>query len=349
MREPLILDGHNDLLTRLLQRGGLSATADFARSDAGAIDLARARAGGFGGGFFAVWAPSPMDASARMARMQGDSYDMPLPPPLGHGEASAIVAEEIAILEALQQAGHLRICTDTAMLRETLGSERLAAILHIEGAEAIGPDLAELQGLHDRGLRSLGPVWSRETIFGHGVPFRFPSTGDTGPGLTDAGKRLVAACDEMGIMLDLSHLNEAGFRDVARLSRRPLVATHSNAHAISPHARNLTDAQLDAIAESDGIVGLNFACAFLRPDGRMRSDTGLDIVLRHLDHLLDRLGEDRVGIGSDYDGALVPKALTSVADLPALRRAMTDHGIGPETMAKICHGNWLRVLAKSWD
>jgi membrane dipeptidase len=273
---------------------------------------------------------------------------MPLPAMVAEGEAKAVVDSELAILTALEEAGHLKVVRDIDDLRATFGTDRMAAICHVEGAEAIGPDLAALDDLHARGLRSLGPVWSRETIFGHGVPFRFPSTPDIGPGLTEAGKRLVAKCDDLGIMLDLSHLNEAGFWDVARLSRRPLVATHSGAHAVSPHARNLTDAQLEAIAESDGMVGLNFACAFLRPDGRMRDDVGMEVLLRHLDHLIGRLGEDRVGLGSDYDGALVPQGLKTVADLPNLRRAMREHGFGDALIAKICHGNWFRVLEKSW-
>ncbi|QFU09494.1 Membrane dipeptidase (Peptidase family M19) [Rhodobacteraceae bacterium THAF1] len=348
MREPLIFDGHNDLLTRLLTLGGVSAVAGLAQGGEGAIDMPAARAGGFGGGFFAIWVPSPMDASARMAAMQGETYDMPLPDMVAQGAASRVVEEEFAILEELERQGMVRVCRTVADLRETLGSDRLAAICHIEGAEAIGPDSTELEGFYARGLRSLGPVWSRDTIFGHGVPFRFPSTGDIGPGLTDAGKRLVRECDRLGIMLDMSHLNEAGFRDVAAISTRPVVATHSNAHAVSPHARNLTDAQLDIIAESDGMVGLNFACAFLRPDGKMRSDVGVDVLLRHLDHLIDRLGEDRVGIGSDYDGALVPAELRTVGDLGVLRQAMADHGYDAPLMEKICHGNWLRVLKKSW-
>ncbi len=348
MPDPLIFDGHNDLLTRLYLSGTTRPARCLTRPGGGAIDMPGARAGGFGGGFFAVWVPSPVDTSKRIAAMQGDSYDMPLPALVAQAEAAAVVERQMAILGELEQAGHVVVCRDGEGLRAAFGSGPLAAILHVEGAEAIGPDLAELDGLHAAGLRSLGPVWSCETIFGHGVPFRFPSGPDIGPGLTDAGARLVARCDALGIMLDLSHLNEAGFWDVARLSSRPLVATHSGAHAISPHARNLTDRQLDAIAESDGMVGLNFACAFLRPDGRMRDDVGLDLVLRHLDHLIGRLGEDRVGLGSDYDGALMPRSLKTVAELPALRRAMREHGYDDALMTRICHENWFRVLARSW-
>src|SRR5207248_7858657 len=133
-----------------------------------------------------------------------------------------------------------------------------AAILHFEGAEAIDADLNALEVFYQAGLRSIGIVWSRPNDFAQGVPFREGTSPDTGPGLTDAGRELVRACNRLGIMLDLSHLNEQGFWDVARLSEAPLVATHSNVHAITPSTRNLTDDQLKAIKDSEGIVGLNF-------------------------------------------------------------------------------------------
>ena len=168
--------------------------------------------------------------------------------------------------------GALKICRTAADVRACLASGTIAAILHMEGAEAIDDSLDALHLFHAMGLRSLGPVWSRPTIFGHGVPFAFPSSPDTGPGLTDAGKRLVAECNRLRIMLDLSHMNEAGFNDVARLSDAPLVATHSNAHAICPSSRNLTDRQLAMIRDSGGMVGLNFSVSFLR--ARWAADGG---------------------------------------------------------------------------
>jgi membrane dipeptidase len=220
----------------------------------------------------------------------------------------------------------------------------MAAVMHMEGAEAIDAEFRMLELFHAAGLRSLGPVWSRPTIFGHGVPMRFPGHPDTGPGLTDTGRALVRACNDLGILIDLSHLNEKGFDDVAAHSDAPLVASHSNVHALCPSSRNLTDRQLDVIRDSDGLVGLNFAAVFLREDGRMRADFGIDVMLRHLDHLIARLGETRVALGSDFDGAIVSEEIGDVAGLTRLRAAMRAHGYDAPLMEKLCHGNWLRVL-----
>lgn len=346
--QPIVFDGHNDVLLKLQLAGGRPAIKSFSTGRDGHIDLPRARKGGFGGGFFAIFVRSPVNIDEKFDEMNKPAYDLPLPPPLEQGAALQVAMEEAALLIGLEAEGALRICRSTADIRAAWAEGRMAAIMHMEGAEPIDRDFCALDVLHAAGLRSLGPVWSRPTIWGAGVPFRYPSGPDIGPGLTDDGKRLVRACNERGIMIDLSHLNEAGFWDVARLSEAPLVATHSNAHALCPHARNLTDAQLDAIAGSDGMVGLNFAVAFLREDGQMREDVPLSVMLAHLDHLIDRLGEDRVGLGSDFDGAMVPGEIGDVAGLPALRAAMRAHGYDEARVAKICHENWLRVLQKTW-
>lgn len=326
----------------------MAAVDGFLTGRDGAIDVPSAQAGGFAGGFFAVFVPSPMDFDFMMAEMAKDSYDMPLPDPIDWEDALAVVVSQAAILFALEARGALVVCRTVADLRAALAAGQMAAIFHIEGAEAIDADLNTLDVLYQAGLRSLGPVWSRKTIFGHGVPFRYPSGPDIGPGLTDHGLRLVQRCNDLGIMVDLSHLNEAGFWDVARHSTAPLVATHSNAHAVCPHARNLTDDQLRAIAESDGMVGLNFAVAFLRDDGKKVPGVPLEQMVRHLDHLIAVVGEDRVGFGSDYDGAVVPNDLTTCAGLPKLRAVLRAHGYDDALMQKLCQENWLRVLEKTW-
>jgi len=347
-RLPLIFDGHNDALLKLSIAGGVPAAEGFITGRDGDIDLPRAAKGGFAGGFFALYVRSPPSINDKVEAMTQPQYDLPLPDPVTQETALPVVMKAAATLLRLEELGAVKICRTVDDLRGCFAGGKMAAIMHIEGCEAIDEDLDALAVFHAAGLRSLGPVWSRPTIFGHGVPFRYPSDGDTGPGLTEAGLRLVKRCNDLGIMLDLSHLNEAGFWDVARHSNAPLVATHSNAWEICPHARNLTDKQLDAIAESDGMVGLNFAVAFLREDGQMLGDTPIDIMLRHLDHLLERLGEDRVGFGSDFDGAVSPVEINDVAGLPKLRAAMRAHGYSDELMEKICHKNWLRVLDKTW-
>lgn len=345
---PLVFDGHNDVLLKLYRAGGPAAAQQFLDDTDGALDLPKSRVGGFGGGFFAVYVPSPIDLDEKFAALDSPPYDLPLPEQIEWEDAFPVVLNAAACLFELERLGALRVVRSVADIRAAWAEDRMAAIFHIEGAEGIDADLHALDVLHAAGLRSIGPVWSRPNIFGHGVPFRFPSGPDIGDGLTDFGTRLVRRCNQLRIMVDLSHLNKAGFWDVARLSDAPLVATHSNAAVVCPHSRNLTDDQLRAIAESDGMVGLNFAVAFLREDGRPDTDTPLDTMLRHLDHLISVVGEDRVGLGSDYDGAQVPKEVTTVADLPNLRAAMADHGFGAELIGKLCHENWLRVLARTW-
>jgi membrane dipeptidase len=205
-----------------------------------------------------------------------------------------------------------------------------------------------LDVLYAAGLRSLGPVWSRSNVFGHGVPFRFPSSPDTGDGLTDLGKALIRRCNEMRVLVDLSHLNEKGFWDIAKISDAPLVASHSNAHAICASARNLTDKQLAAIRDSGGLVGVNYAVSFLRPDGKRVAETPLDTIVDHMAYLVDTLGEDGVGLGSDFDGALIPKSLGTVAGLPELIAAMRARQFGEPLIEKICFENWIRVLDRTW-
>lgn len=344
---PPAFDGHNDLVLRLI-RGQVSAQEIAAGTGSGHIDKPRAIKGGLGGGFFAVFVPSEGDKGLGMEEMQKPSYDLPLPDMVEEASARAITDQGFDALDALAAAGAITLCTSAAEIAAALPGEAMAAVAHIEGAEAIDREFAALHRYHARGLRSLGPVWSRPTIWGHGVPFRFPSDPDIGPGLTDEGIALIKECNALKILVDLSHLNAAGVEDVARITDAPLVATHSNAYAITPHARNLTDRQLDMIRDSDGMVGVNFASAFLRSDGQMDGDFDLDIMLRHFDHLIDRLGEDRVGLGSDFDGALVPEPIGDCAGLPNLMTALRSNGVDDDLLTKLAHGNWLRVLRKTW-
>src|SRR3954447_12012301 len=264
-----VFDGHNDALTR-------DDADDFAAGRAGGhLDVPRARAGGVSGGIFAAFARGERRASRRAAVKVTD--------------------EVFGRLETLERDGHVRIALGPGDLDAAREEGVLAAVKHLEGAEAVDPGLEALDALYERGLRSVGVVWSRPNAFGHGVPFAFPSSPDTGPGLTPEGVALVRRCAELGVAVDLSHLNEAGFWDVARLDGAPLIASHSGAHALSPASRNLTDAQLDAIGAADGIVGIVYAVNFLRADGAENADTPLATIAAHARHVADRIGAEHVG------------------------------------------------------
>src|SRR6185295_10588365 len=115
-----------------------------------------------------------------------------------------------------------------------------------------------------------------------------------------------------------------------------LVATHSNAHALSPHSRNLTDKQLNAIRETNGMVGVNFAVSFLRTDGRHVGETPVELIVDHIEHMLKQAGEDNVGLGSDFDGAMIPKGLGNAAGLQVLVEAMRARGYGQPLIEKLC-------------
>ena len=348
---PLIFDGHNDALLKLYLKQQPNPHNLFLQGDSGHLDLPRIRKAGFGGGMFAIFVPSKIDKGMRYEQMQQPSYDLPLPDQVQLSEALPAVLAMASILVRIEKNsnGQAVICRTAQDIRQCFANNKLAMVMHMEGAEAIDPEFNSLEVLYNAGLRSVGPVWSRDTQFGHGVPFRFPASPDTGPGLTDLGKALVKACNQLKILIDLSHMNEKGFWDVADLSDSPLIATHSNAHAISAHARNLTDKQLAAIKESNGMVGVNFATAFIRPDGQMRADTPIDLMLQHIDYLIEKVGVDNVGFGSDFDGAMVPKDIGEVTGLVTLRERMRQHGYDEETMAKLCHENWLNALARTFS
>lgn len=343
-----VFDGHNDTLLRFALHKRHAPEHLFREGDGGGhFDLARARVGGFAGGMFAIF-PPPVAGPSPAATSTGPGAEAVMP--LARDAAQASTARMVAILMRLERAfpDDLAVCRSASDIRAAMAAGRIAAVLHIEGAEAIDPDLDMLDVLYAAGLRSLGLVWSRPNAFAHGVPIRCPGDPDIGPGLTDAGRALVRACNDRRIVLDLSHLNERGFWDVAALTAAPLVATHSNVHALSPSTRNLTARQLDAIRESRGVVGLNFATAFLRPDGARRSDTDIDLLRRHLDALIERLGEDGVALGSDFDGAMMPAAIGDVAGLPTLFGHLRRFGYSEPLLAKIARENWLSLLERTW-
>lgn len=343
-----IFDGHNDAAQHLAEyrEGG----RDFlVRSEEGHLDLPRAREGGMVGGLFAMYAKAEHPRQGDFTRT-ADGYEVRLAEPLDATYARRTIDAQLSALEAMvaRADGNIRRATTVDEIEAARRDAVFSIVLHLEGAEAIDADLDGLARLYARGLRSLGPVWSRPNIFGHGVPFAYPRSPDTGPGLTDAGKALVRACNELGIMVDAAHLNERGFLDLAALSTAPIVVTHACAHAICPATRNLTDRQLDAVKASGGVVGFNFSVSEVRPDGHRDPDAPIETVANHLGYLVERMGEDHVALGSDFDGAVMPRPLRDASQLQSLIQALRGRGFDDAALRKIAFDNWMRVLRQSW-
>ncbi len=344
----VVFDGHNDILLNLFITKAHSEQSFFVRNDDGHLDLPRAKQGGFGGGLFAIMVPP--EHKTPEPDKPATHFDIPEFSSLQTTAVQQGVIRAMAGLFRLEaaSAGAVKVIRTVSEIRECLRSGVLAAALHFEGAEPIDSDLDSLHVFYQAGLRSLGIVWSRPNVFGHGVPIRFPSSPDTGPGLTDAGKALVPECNRLGIMVDVSHLNYRGFMDVAETSDRPIVATHSNAHAICPCSRNLTDEQLDIIAASNGLVGINFGIGFLRADGSLDAETPVSVIVDHIEYISERIGVDHVALGSDFDGISIPEELKDVTGLPLIFDILSQRGFSKSDLTKIANGNWLRVLEATW-
>lgn len=346
MTDPVhVFDGHNDTILKLETAARSGQPVAFAGSNPQLdIDLPRARAGGFTGGLFAMFTPSHLD--------QFDHTFDPADPrnfdPIDQAQAFEFTTAMFARMHRLARElpSDLAICTDAASARSAMQAGKIAIVPHIEGAECIDTDFNALEVLYAAGLRSLGLVWSRHNAFGHGAPMARQVDLDPGKGLTPVGFALVQECDRLGMLIDLSHLTEAGFWDVAKTTTRPLIATHSNVHAISPSARNLTDRQLAAVAESGGVVGLNFHVGFLREDCADDTNTPISQMIRHLDHMVEVLGEDGVALGSDFDGCLLPDDIGDVTGLQPLIMAMKHAEYGDDLITKICRENWLAALER---
>lgn len=316
-------DGHNDVLIRLSDD---QPQAWLTGHPATHLDLPRARQAGMFGGLFAIYTES--------------QWGQPIDP-------AAAVAHTDCVIDRLNRMldhanGSVRLVRNMAELDTCVRADAFAVVLHIEGAEAVTDDLSNLDYWYERGVRSLGLTWSRTNAFAQGV-----GPGDTGEGLTAAGRDLVRQCNARGIAVDLSHINDAGFQDVADLSQTPLIASHSNARPLCPNERNLTDDQLNAIRDSAGIVGMNFHAAFLRENGTPRSTTVRDIA-DHACYIGDLIGVDHVGLGSDFDGCDIPADLVDVTGLPRLADALRDRGMSRADLDLFNWKNWHRVLQATW-
>lgn len=386
---PKIFDGHNDSFTRHypprhLRRRPLKPYSFLEREEVYShLDLPRALEADFKGGLFAIFIDPLLAEETEPApsgpRARSQAKFPPLDPPIDGELALRATLEVLGYVFRAERAsaGKMRIVTNSRQLEEAWRSPALTVVLHLEGCEALDGDLNSLETLYRAGVRSLGPCWSRPNIFGVGVPFAYPASPDQGPGLTEAGRRLVARCGELGILLDCAHLNAQGFYDIAALSPKPLVSSHTSAHTLSPSARGLDEKQLEKIAASGGLVGVTFNVPDLigplgqdaatipypqelyaaSPKGLAklvkekrphRPLSELEALLSHIIYLGKRLGFEHVALGSDFDGCLIPDQIAGVQEIQKVPQALAQIGLSQGEIEQICHRNWRRVLQTTW-
>jgi len=230
----------------------------------------------------------------------------------------------------------VRQCRTAAEVRQTVDEGLTAAIVSIEGAEGVNCDPGLLDAAWDTGVRMVSLTWNHENELAgpHG----------TDRGLTAQGRDFVRRAQRLGMVIDVSHLSDRGFRDLCDITEGPIVASHSNARAVCGHSRNLTDDMFREIVRSGGVAGINLYTAFLTE----RERCTLDDVLRHMDHFLGMDGgSHHLALGGDMDGCEhLPEPMTGVAGYAALIDAMQKHGIPEQTIADICFNNHMEVMKR---
>ena len=340
-RTAIVVDTHCDTTQRLLDPAWDIAK----RHEHGHVDIPRLREGGYGAVFFAVWAPGPVEPGAGVAaaRRQVD-----------------------CIKKAVgDHPGDLALACSAGEIRAAREADKIAVVIAIEGGYLIEDSLDVL-----REYRALGAAYMTLT---HGFHTSWAdSSGIHRPidprhgGLTDFGRDVVREMNRIGMMVDVSHVSDATFRDVLETAEKPVIATHSCCRALSLHPRNLSDEMMKALAETGGLMQINFAAGFLDPDfpdldpddveaffaAGCRSDepltdyvTPFSLLVDHFDHALQTVGPDHVGIGSDFDGVpALPAGMEDCGKLVNLTAALLQRGYDEGDLLKVLGGNVLRVM-----
>jgi membrane dipeptidase len=212
---------------------------------------------------------------------------------------------------------------------------KVAGLLSIEGADVIEGRI-EMLGVYRRlGVRMVGLVHSLRNQLADGVTDR-----RTGGGLSELGVQAVEELDRLSMIIDVSHINDEGFWDVLDHTENPVIASHSNSRAVCLHPRNMTDEMILALAENGGVMGMNFAPSFVHPE-----KATLKRVVDHIDHIVDLVGPDHVGLGSDFDGIpSTPVGLEDVTKMPGITRELVEREYSEADIQKILGGNHLRLM-----
>lgn len=305
-----IIDAHCDTLSELADRGGSFENNGLC------ISLDKLRAYGGYVQFFAAWLDDAERAPLQRVLLLIDRFNT---------ELSKCSGTMLQVLSA-EDFGK-------AFLEKKVG-----AMLTVENGKCLEGSLSNLRILYRLGVRAMTLTWNGANELGDGVMEH------SGGGLTEFGRSVVAEMNHLGMMIDVSHISEKGFWEVLSLSGAPVMASHSNAHRVAGHQRNLTDEQIRALAGKGGVIGLNVYPAFLSDAGR----AGLEDCLGHIEHILAVGGEDCLGLGSDFDGFAPPMTenLAGPEGYINLFLLLEQKGFSPRLIDKISHGNFLRFAKR---
>jgi membrane dipeptidase len=243
-------------------------------------------------------------------------------------------------LEVEAYPAQVQVVTDLARLNALVESDGVGAVLSIEGSEALGTDLGRLRLCYRMGVRLVSLTWNERNALADGA-----GEDPGGGGVSRDGRAMIAEMNRIGMIIDVSHLAEAGFWDVLELSKDPVIASHSNCRAVTAHVRNLSNGQIRALAKANGVQGITFVREFLG------GSEDVDRVIDHMMHSLAVVGDDRhLGLGSDFDGVDHPvSGLEDVTALPRLAERMAVRGLADDTIAHILGGNYIEFLRRAWD
>ncbi|QEE15151.1 dipeptidase [Promethearchaeum syntrophicum] len=313
-----VIDGHIDTLLALKQQGRTFSQ----RSDKGHCDLHRMKEGNVSAALFAIW---PGMTKKNLINGMDAWFKL-----LNNPE---------------NQLYHIKNIDDFSKAEN---SKKIGAILHFEGAGGIDKDFALLRLGYQLGLRSMGLSWSNVNKFATGALFEQEQEDR---GLTELGKELLHTGQKMGITIDVSHLNDPSFWDAIEITRKPLIASHSNCRSICSHQRNLTDKQIIAIHEKHGTIGLNLSVIFLSEEHKKTKipvELPFEVLKSHIDHIVKITDINTVAIGTDFDGTTVPTNLSGVNDLPLFFNYLLENGYSEQDLKKLGSENLLRVFKDTW-
>ena len=257
-----------------------------------------------------------------------------------------VTLEMISLAKEMERDGFTSIKSkyDLKRLEESFNNS-IGMILSLEGTVALERNVWLLPTFYELGIRIIGLSWSRKNLFCEGTGLT--QNIDESEGLSVLGKELLEEMESFGIVVDISHLNQKGVADVAKLATKPFIASHSNAYQICPVSRNLTNDQLMDIASVDGVVGINFYPRFLiQKDPETAS---INDVIHHIKYVTNLIGVEHVGLGSDFDGiGIVPKGLENASKMKKIPPLLREKGFSKQDVTKIMGGNFQRVFDKVW-